>query len=196
MMAESTRDAPTEIKRKTREKVLCNNSLFDAWESCWSDWVLAMTPRYHVDFRARKTEEYQDRPGYKITKAALQREFEDERDEFSCGIYEWKARSSGTGIDYKGEFVVYVGCTCRGKKGNFIDRINEYCINGSHKADYINDALTKGYQLWVRFKGSGDDGIAHDGNKECAEWDENKVLKYYDYAWNIRSVKQYDRTVP
>ena len=190
-MTNSTRNAPTEIKRKTREKVSCDNPLFENWRDCWSDWVLAMTPICHVDFRKRSTEEHYDRPGYKITKAALQREFDDERAEYSCGIYEWKARS------YAGEeYVVYIGCTCRGKKGNFIERINEYCIDGAHKCDEIDDALTKDYQLWVRFKGSGDSGIAHDGNKQCAEKDENRVLKYYDYAWNIRSVKQYNRTVP
>ena len=56
--------------------------------------------------------------------------------------------------------------------------------------------MTQNYQLWVRFKGSGNGVIAHDKNKQCAEEDENLVLMYYDYAWNIQSVKQYDRTVP
>ena len=101
-MARSTRNAPIEVTRKTREKVPCNNSLFVTWESCWSGWVLAMTPWNQVDFRARETEEYQDRPGYKITKAALQQKFIKMKDEFSCGIYEWKARSSSTGEELKG----------------------------------------------------------------------------------------------
>ena len=29
-------------------------------------------------------------------------------------------------------------------------RIFEYHTNGSHKRDLINDALSRGYELWVR----------------------------------------------
>ena len=189
MVMYTTDNVPKTIKRSTREKQDCDSTLIEEW--VWSNWVLAMTPGQHGDFRQRSTREHV-RSGYKISKDALERAFALSRRKFSCGIYEWKARSIRTNKEY----VVYIGSTCRGKNGNFVERIYEYCNNGSHKADYINDALQKGYQLWVRFKGSGDDGIAHDRNKARAEDDENTVLKYYDYAWNIRTAKQIVRTVP
>ena len=42
----------------------------------------------------------------------------------------------------------------RDKQGAQRRRINEYCTNGSHKEDFINEALTEGYELWVRDKTS------------------------------------------
>ena len=183
----TTANVPEEIKRYTREKVPLNNTLINGW--VWSNWVLAMTPDlYDSDFRSRTTEEY-ERPGYKITKAALKRQFSDQK---PCGIYEWMARHRRTGKQY----VVYIGSTCRSKRGNFIDRIYEYCTSGAHKRDYIDSALENGYELFVRYKGSGCDTIACDRNWESAEDDENEVLKHFDYAWNIRSVKQIERNLP
>ena len=46
-----------------------------------------------------------------------------------CGIYEWAARLPGE----QNIRVVYVGSTCRSKRGSLRDRILEYCRNGSHK---------------------------------------------------------------
>ena len=42
----------------------------------------------------------------------------------------------------------------------------------------MNEALRKGYELWVRVKTSE--------GRNNAEDMENKLLEKYDYAWNIR----------
>ena len=59
-----------------------------------------------------------------------------------------------------------------------IDCINFYCKNGSHKQDLINNALSKGYELWVRVK------IVEGRNpsRENAEAMENALFNRYDYA--------------
>ena len=185
MMAYTIKTVPAKItiKRFTREKVHPDDPLMPEWAPVWSQWVLAMTPYKHDDnFRRRATKQY-DRPGYKLTKTKLQEQFGDQN---PCGIYEWKARHTGT----KEAYVVYIGSTCRSKNGNFIDRIWEYCTNGSHKDYFIDHALKNRYELLVRYKGSGDNTAASLQNKESAECDENTVLKNFDYAWNIRSVKE------
>ena len=53
-----------------------------------------------------------------------------------------------------------------------------YCSHGNHKADLINDALTKGYTLEVRYKQAWDEPQARKL--------ENDLLDMYDYAWNER----------
>jgi hypothetical protein len=55
----------------------------------------------------------------------------------------------------------------------------EYCRDGSHKSKLIDDALEKGYELWVRVK-------ATTGLRDRAEDIENDLLSKYNYAWNIR----------
>ena len=90
-----------------------------------------------------------------------------------CGIYEWQARRQ-----IQPNRVVYVGSTCSCKSGSLRERILEYCTNGSHKDDLINDALHRGYELWVRVKGARD--------RETAEDLENNLLDRYNYAWNVR----------
>ena len=90
-----------------------------------------------------------------------------------CGIYEWEARRSD-----QPNRVVYVGSTCSRKPGSLRDRILEYCTNGSHKDRPINNALRKGYVLWVRVKSARD--------RETAEDLENELLDHYNYAWNER----------
>ena len=108
-------NVPREITQFTREKRSPDNALMQGWT--WSEWVLVMTPDwYNGDFRRRETRECK-RPGYKITKAELKRQFAHENK--SCGIYEWMARYSIT----REEYVIYIGSTCRSKSGNFIDRI-------------------------------------------------------------------------
>ena len=42
----------------------------------------------------------------------------------------------------------------------------------------MNEAVTKGYELWVRVKTSE--------GRDNAEDMENKLVEKYDYAWNIR----------
>ena len=185
-MEYTTEKVPATITRSTREKMPPNTPLIRGW--VWSDWVLAMTPDKRNNFKKRTTEGH-ERAGYKIQKTKLRQVFKGQK---SCGVYEWKARHAET----QREYVVYVGSTCRSKGGNFVDRIYEYCNNGAHKGDFINSALKKGYELWFRYKGSGDNTRTTDPNKRRAECDENAALRYFDYAWNIRSVKQIERRLP
>ena len=78
------------------------------------------------------------------------------------------------------------------KKGAALgSRIREYCTDGSHKADRINRALERGYELWVRVKvASGRQP------KERAGSMENDLLDKYDYMWNIRRNKGRKRYLP
>ena len=184
----TTANVPREITHFTREKISPDNALMEGW--IWSRWMLVMTPDwYNSDFRRRETQQCK-RPGYKITKAEFKRQFAHENK--SCGVYEWMARHAVT----REEYVVYIGSTCRNKSGNFIDRIYEYCTDGAHKANLIDDALQNGYELLVRYKGSGDISGVNNRNKTSAECDENTILKHFDYAWNTRSVKSIERRLP
>ena len=107
--------------------------------------------------------------------ASIRNAFPDEAEH--CGIYEWQARFHGQDTR-----VVYVGSTCRGKPGALRNRILEYCRNGSHKRDLLNDALRIGYELWVRVKISK----ARYNCREDAERMEKQLLETYNYAWNVR----------
>ena len=92
-----------------------------------------------------------------------------------CGIYEWRAIRQD-----QSNRVVYVGSTCT-RRGNYEplrSRILGYCWHGNHKAALINDALTKGYTLEVRYKQTF--------NEADARQQENDLLGMYDYAWNKR----------
>ena len=100
-----------------------------------------------------------------------------------CGIYEFQAR--GTKNGQLESAVVYFGSTCPreaddGKCLKLKSRIIRYCRYGNHKAHLINDALRRGYELWVRYNKTG--GSA----KKAKEW-ESDLLNKYDYAWNERS---------
>ena len=96
-----------------------------------------------------------------------------------CGIYEWKARQAGR----PNRAVVYVGSTCWDKPGALKGRILQYCTNGSHKRVLIDDALDRGYELWVRVRPVNVGSNRH----TRAENEENELLARYDYAWNIRN---------
>ena len=92
-----------------------------------------------------------------------------------CGIYEWRAIRQD-----QPNRVVYVGSTCT-RCGNYEplqSRILVYCSNGSHKEALINDALTKGYTLEVRYKQAW--------NELQARNLENELLDTFNYAWNER----------
>lgn len=168
-------------KQVFREKVKHTDPLFDEWKGMWSDWVLAISPN-KMDGCIQRAIAKPDLQGYKITKPNLKREMGNIAKEFACGIYEWMASRDGKNR------VVYIGSTCRNleKKGDFMamERIMEYCHNGSHKTELIEDALKSGYELWVSFKGS-----CKSCCKKTAEKDENEALKKYDYAWNLRNQK-------
>ena len=88
-----------------------------------------------------------------------------------CGIYEWQARKVENCNETK--IVLYIGSTSNvHHESSLKDRVKEYCTNGSHKADLINDALTKGYELWFRVKSAPD--------RQAAEDLENELLDRYD----------------
>lgn len=110
----------------------------------WSNWEQAMVPVLRVDVDEPRGP---NQVGFMCSRI---------RNAFPllarhCGIYEWAVRGTllsqpNTGV------VVYIGSTCRGKPGALRGRILEYCRNGSHKEVFINNALLRGYELWVRRK--------------------------------------------
>ena len=136
----------------------------------WSNWKKAMVPNRPED----DPQHLQARNG----SGSIWRNIGNALSDYGrhCGIYEWQARQAG-----QPNRVVYVGSTCRSKPGALIGRIRKYCTNGSHKDVLIDDALTRGYELWVRVKPIGV------GQKAAAEVAENALLAQYDYAWNIRN---------
>ena len=140
----------------------------------WTDWVKAMVP---PNVKGNNTN--RPRAGQVGSICTdIESAFPDEAGK--CGIYEWKAK--GTLLNQPTR-VVYVGSTCRGKPGALRRRIKEYCTNGSHKANLINDALNRGYELWVRVKTSKKE----EKKREDAENMENELLEKYNYAWNVRN---------
>ena len=147
---------------------------FQEDEDGWTDWFKAMVPPNAQGNNLQRRRG--DQIGFicKDIKTA----FPDEAEE--CGIYEWQAKGT---LRNQPDYVVYVGSTCRGKPGALRQRISEYCTNGSHKADLINDALDRGYELWVRVKTSE----KKKKKKEDAEKMENELLEKYNYAWNVRN---------
>ena len=150
----------------------------------WSRWVRAIVPekservvgRYRQHFERRSD----DQQG--LLCANIREALPNEMTE--CGIYEWQARRPRRGTRAGHRNVVYVGSTCRAKPGALRDRILEYCVSGSHKSENINDALQRGYELWVRVKTSG---RSSDRSRKTAEKMEDELLQKYDYAWNIEN---------
>ena len=139
----------------------------------WSDWKRAMVnvPPRTVGYKLEPRGPHQ----VGFICSSIRKAFPDQAER--CGIYEWQAKCHG-----QHNKVVYVGSTCRGKPGALRKRILEYCRNGSHKKDLINDALCRGYELWVRVKMSQ----ARYHCREDAERMENELLETYNYAWNVR----------
>ena len=144
----------------------------------WSNWELAMVPAFvPVGFEPRG-------PNQGLIHSGL-------RDSFiwqaqHCGIYEWRAKGT---LPHQPNRVVYLGSTCRTKPGALRQRILEYYTNGSHKSVFINDALGRGYELWVRVK-------IVEGSRKNAEDTENALLNRYDYAWNTRINGQIRHILP
>ena len=151
----------------------------------WSDWVKAIVPKtaHQPGFSTRRpngwTREYQEilsnAPGLPYDMAN------------GCGIYEWQIRKIENWNETK--IVVYIGSTCEAFPGTSLrDRVIEFCTNGSNKADLINNALTREYELWVRVKSASD--------REAAQDLENELLDCYDYAWNLRRNGEFRRILP
>lgn len=132
----------------------------------WSHWVRALIP-FVPEGGQHHYEERNGNNGYICTnvKTAIPHH---------CGIYEWRA------VKGDHEVVVYIGSTCRNRPSPSLkERILEYCNNGAHKKDLINDALERGYELHVRTKSAK--------SQQDAEDQENVLLKKYNYTWNIRN---------
>ena len=150
----------------------------------WSRWVRGIVPEKNGRVVGRHRQHFErrsdDQQGLLCTN--IREALPDEMSE--CGIYEWQARRPRRGTRAGHRNVVYVGSTCRAKPGALRDRILEYCVSGSHKSENINDALQRGYELWVRVKTSG---RSSDHSREAAGNMENKLLERYDYAWNFRN---------
>ena len=127
----------------------------------WSPWHKAMAPDDRQGYQRRLGR------GYKIIRL-------DVPNGRRCGIYEWKIVHPVL----KNE-VVYVGSTCRINCYSLRARIKEYCSNGSHKRDEINEVLRRGYELHFRTKPAPD--------KDAARRMEEKRLEEYDYPWNERN---------
>ena len=141
----------------------------------WSDWVKAMVPQpaQQSQFSTQRPNGW--RQESKEILATAPGLYFDVGSGF--GIYEWQARKLENCNETK--IVLYIGSTSNvHPESSLKDRVKEYCTNGSHKADLINDALTKGYELWFRVK------IAPD--RQTSEDLENELLDRYDYAWNVR----------
>ena len=156
-------------QRKLRERVFGGHRL----TAGWSYWQKALVP-LDDDLEHRGNPKQVG-----LMCSSIKYAFLDEVD--CCGIYEWKA--VGTSFRGQPDHVVYIGSTCRSKPGGLKRRILEYCTNGSHNEELINEALNKGYELWVRIKVVSE----WPPRKEDAEEMENDLLDRYDDAWNVRN---------
>ena len=129
----------------------------------WSSWHKAMAPD--------KRQGYKKRPGmigYKITRLVVP-------NGHRCGIYEWKIVHPVRQVNN----VVYVGSTCRSNCNSLRARIKEYCSNGSHKRDEINEALRRGYELHFRTKPALDEDAAR-------RMEEMRLRTgRTNYSWNV-----------
>ena len=144
----------------------------------WSGWIFSMAPKETQRRRTNLRERGRGREGFRNTKLRDELRKQNNNVEDLCGIYEWRATKDG-GTAPK---VVYLGSTCPrgcGQWQKMASRIEKYTKDGNHKAELINDALSKGYELWVRFKPAN-------GDEKEARRMENDLLNEYDYAWNIR----------
>ena len=113
----------------------------------WLIWERAMVPPQSVGYNLEPRGPSQ----VGFICSSITNAFPDQAEH--CGIYEWQARDVLHG---QPNHVVYVGSTCSCKPGLLRGSILEYCTNGSHKVDLINDALCRGYELWVRVKSAQD----------------------------------------
>lgn len=151
-----------------REERQQDDNLFQStsFEEEWSRWELVMGSNKTTDRTIRRVGigYYRDNLTY----------FEDR-----CGIYEL---AFGHRVDYL--TVVYVGCTCRKKQGKVLARLREYCTNGDHKAELIDEKLKEGFYIYFRARYVRENVGDQDQKARDAE---NFLLKQFDYAWNKRN---------
>ena len=139
----------------------------------WSQWEKAMVPQDDQSSNLEKRGENHVGSFCSSIRSAFPGEAQ------CCGIYEWRAKGTKYG---QPNHVVYVGCTCRGNERFLGEEILEYCKNGLHKGSLINNALARGYELWVRVKTA-----ECDEPRKYAEEMQNELLAHYNYAWNSRN---------
>ena len=141
----------------------------------WSQWMRAMVPTSHGGYTENRGP---GQPGYVWSNI---RNVLNEVVGL-CGIYEFQVR--GTLPHHLQSAVVYVGSTCQrqadgGQCHRLNSRIINYCRPGNHKADLINDALSRGMSCGSVISRLGVE-------KEAQDW-ENALLAAYNYAWNVRN---------
>lgn len=147
-------------------------------EENWSSWICAMVPNETQQTTNVAVVKRQNQHlGYRNAALSTELEQEFEGGCAPCGIYEFAAILPGK----RKLRVVYVGSTCvRNDRCPILkNRIVDYTKHGNHKKDEINEALRRGYTLWVRFKPAQD--------KPEAMRMENELLDKYNYAWNVRN---------
>ena len=145
-----------------REKVRHLRHIPDA-DGRWSGWQKLIVPGRDLgrDYKNRNgNNEGSYRVGRYLPKEGV------------CGIYEWRVKNEDDKI------IVYVGSSCNDGNAPLRDRILDYCTDGAHKSDLINDALGKGYEMNVRYMEF--EGV--DESKDAEDF----LLKRYNYAWNVR----------
>lgn len=155
---------PVFSQRKAREDRI--EAIHPLLHNEWSPWITLMVPKV----TGLQLDQVQKRPNGFILVNNYKTSIHNYAD--GCGIYEWRAKRN------KEVAVVYIGSTCTNKSESLRRRVREYCMTGSHKGDFINEALRMGYKLEVRMKPAS--------TKEEAEQLENQLLDKYDYAWNER----------
>lgn len=134
----------------------------------WSHWIWAMAPSNTIRKGTSPRGQGEGKMNPRIL-GDLNKVNPRVRIRNLCGVYEWRATMAFGRVPR----VVYVGST-----RNLQNRIYEYCEKGNHKSALIDDALRRGYELWVRFKPFE--------NEEQARRMENDLLAKYNYAWNVR----------
>ena len=144
----------------------------------WSEWIWAMAPK-NTPRKIHLEPRINNQVGFVNTKLTDSLRKANPDVDKLCGIYEWRAtKEYGTNPS-----VVYLGSTCPPAPGpgswHLENRIVAYIVHGNHKAELINDVLTRGCELWVRFKPASVQGEARRM--------ENELLRKYNYPWNIRN---------
>ena len=119
--------------------------------------------------------------GFKLSIDSLKSKFPPE--EYKYGLYEIMAQRR-TRLETAAVFdindfervALYLGNSARKTKVGVYNRVHEYCKNGSHIRNLVEDALDKGYDLLFR--------VASVRKRKDTKTFEGKLLDEYDYAWN------------
>ena len=119
--------------------------------------------------------------GFRLSIDSLKSKFPP--GEYKYGIYEIMAQRR-TRLETAAAFEtndfervpLYLGNSARKTKVGVYNRVHEYCKNGSHIRNLVEDALDKGYDLLFR--------VASVRKRKDTKTFERQLLDNYDYAWN------------